>query len=179
MIESDLKETYPCEHLWQYSHMEEECNQHTEIANDEVIGGNCPDNIIVFNENKQHFGIGIYDRSYYPIKFCPWCGLKIKEVKSNKNNFIPDEDKINKLFKISFPDKPEFNLGDNDAFVFLGKKNDSENFPQYIIRKIGLDSYNNKTLTYSGNTFYIEIESFTVDELWFNEQKTGRKITWI
>ena len=40
----------------------------------------CPDTIIYSSESNEEFGILIHDggSSYIEIKYCPWCGSKLK-----------------------------------------------------------------------------------------------------
>lgn len=42
----------------------------------------CPDNIIIFYEKSNDYGIIIHDggSSRIEINFCPWCGKKLKYV---------------------------------------------------------------------------------------------------
>jgi hypothetical protein len=43
----------------------------------------CPDNIIYSSKNKKELGIIIHDggSSFIKIKYCPWCGNKLKTKK--------------------------------------------------------------------------------------------------
>lgn len=51
-------------------HLTNNCDQH---------GLDCPDNVI--RKYKRSFGIPHVDGSYYAIKYCPWCGKKLKHEK--------------------------------------------------------------------------------------------------
>lgn len=41
----------------------------------------CPDTIIYSSKNHKQLGIIIHDggSSYIKIKYCPWCGIKLKK----------------------------------------------------------------------------------------------------
>ena len=43
----------------------------------------CPDKIIYLSKKNKEFGIIIHDggSSYIKIKYCPWCGSKLKKFK--------------------------------------------------------------------------------------------------
>jgi hypothetical protein len=57
-------------------HLEYKCTEHKNVFD-------CPDNIIYSSPKKNTFGIIIHDggSSFIKIKYCPWCGTKLKKKK--------------------------------------------------------------------------------------------------
>jgi hypothetical protein len=55
-------------------HLEFKCDIHKDDFD-------CPDKIIYSSKKNKEFGIIIHDggTSFIKIKFCPWCGKKIKK----------------------------------------------------------------------------------------------------
>ena len=54
-------------------HLEHKCDVHKDDFD-------CPDKIIYSSKKENEFGIIIHDggTSFIEIKYCPWCGKKIK-----------------------------------------------------------------------------------------------------
>ena len=65
-------DSYCCEYL-KY-HIEFKCDIHKDDFE-------CPDKIIIKSEKNKEYGIPIHDggSSYIKIKFCPFCGEKLKK----------------------------------------------------------------------------------------------------
>ena len=65
---------YPCLHIAYHSTFN--CKIHKNKWD-------CPDNTLIFSKKTKKYGIPIRDggKSFIEIKYCPWCGEKIKNGK--------------------------------------------------------------------------------------------------
>jgi hypothetical protein len=67
-----MQKNHCCENMDYYINMQ--CEEHDNVFD-------CPDNIVVFIEKSNEYGIIIHDggTSYISIDYCPWCGSKLSD----------------------------------------------------------------------------------------------------